>query len=71
MSAPRWRITKGFEVFVEEGFSKPMAEALAAKGHTIVWKKKHEFGGAQLVCAMDGGYMGASDHRKDGHSAAF
>jgi len=70
-NAPRWRVTKGLEVLVEEGFSVSLAEALAAKGHNIVWKKKHEFGGAQIVCATDGGYVGASDHSKDGHSAAF
>jgi gamma-glutamyltranspeptidase/glutathione hydrolase len=69
--APRWRIIKGLDVLLEEGFSEEIAFGLQAKGHNVLWRKSIDFGGAQMVYRIENGYMGASDHRKDGHAAGF
>ena len=69
--APRWRIIKGLDVLLEEGFSEEIAFGLQAKGHNVLWCKSIDFGDAQMVYRLENGYMGASEHRKDGHAAGF
>ena len=49
-------------------------EALAGMGHEISNEPPDAswaFGGAQLICRTDTGYVAGSDHRKDGQTAAF
>jgi gamma-glutamyltranspeptidase/glutathione hydrolase len=31
----------------------------------------NQFGAAQLICKLDGGYFAASDPRRDGQAAGF
>ncbi|MCC5840556.1 MAG: gamma-glutamyltransferase family protein [Opitutales bacterium] len=71
--APRWQIREDFQIITEEGFSPDMLAALAARGHSIIGTAPAAlFGGMQAVLRLpDGTYSGASDHRKDGHLAAF
>jgi gamma-glutamyltranspeptidase/glutathione hydrolase len=70
--APRWRVLDGLNVAVEQGFFARTLEELTARGHHI-----HEdpdfggFGGAQLICKTEGGYIAGSDHRKDGLAVGF
>ncbi|MBN1809584.1 MAG: gamma-glutamyltransferase family protein [Planctomycetes bacterium] len=69
--APRWQVTGGKEVAVEEGFPPEVLEDLAGRGHGIGVRPQGIFGGAQLICRMDGGYAAASDKRKDGCAAGY
>jgi gamma-glutamyltranspeptidase/glutathione hydrolase len=71
--APRWRLFEDYRVGVEAGFSTDVLNALEAKGHTIVTDCPESlFGGAQLIYRLeDGGYVSASDPRKDGLAVGF
>jgi len=70
--APRWHVYPDFSVGLEQGVAQAVAEALAARGHTVRYEP-HEsvFGGAQLVYRLDAGYCAASDHRKEGQAVGF
>ena len=72
--APRWRVLPGGGVSLEVGMRPQTVEALAAMGHIISNEPPDAswaFGGAQLICRTDTGYVAGSDHRKDGQAAAF
>ncbi len=72
VDAPRWRIADDQRVLMEPGFPPETLNALTALGHRIEIADFTEFGGAQLVCRIqDGGYLGASDPRKDGQAVGF
>jgi len=48
------------------------ADALRARGHRVrIEERAWLFGGAQLVHRLDGAYLAASDHRKDGQAVGF
>jgi len=68
--APRWRVTDGLGVAVEETMNTSLVQALIDLGHDITVEKPDlafGFGGAQLIHRLDsGGYAGGSDPRKDG-----
>ena len=71
---PRWRVTAGLEVAVEAGFRAEVLEELTRRGHQIAVAapdQSFSFGGAQLIERTSSGYIGASDHRKDGQAAGF
>jgi gamma-glutamyltranspeptidase/glutathione hydrolase len=72
--APRWRLVSGRKVAIETGCELSVVEQLQAMGHEIQREPPEAswgFGGAQLICRVDGGYVAGSDHRKDGHAAGF
>ena len=70
--APRWQVMDDFSVHLEPGFDADVAADLAARGHQIEWQdNERAFGGAQLIVRTDDGYIGGSDHRKEGHAAGF
>ena len=71
--APRWHVTPGFSVALEEGYLPDAAEELARRGHAVEVVADHRlFGGAQLIYRLpDGGYCAASDHRKEGGAIGF
>ncbi len=53
---------------------EPTVEALRAMGHNVVREgtaAEFGFGGAQLIRRMEDGYIGGSDHRKDGGVVGF
>src|SRR5690606_14497781 len=75
LDAPRFRYTEGNRVVIEapelsvaEGGR--LGEALAARGHEVIdpgGAMADVFGGGQAIAvADDGGWIGASDRRKDG-----
>ena len=35
------------------------------------WSFEHFFGGAQAIYKLKNGYLGASDHRREGHAVGF
>jgi gamma-glutamyltranspeptidase/glutathione hydrolase len=70
---PRFRVVQGLDVSVEEGrFAPATLEALQRRGHRIVTVDDYnQFGSAQLVWKLDGGYFTASDPRRDGQAVGF
>jgi gamma-glutamyltranspeptidase/glutathione hydrolase len=73
--APRWRVTGGRGVAMEMGFPEAVYAGLRALGHEVVIEPPDAafgFGGAQLVQRLgEGGYVAASDSRKDGAAIGF
>ena len=70
--APRWHVYEDYTVGVESGFPVSVMEELAARGHQIRREpREHVFGGAQLILRTDHGYVGGSDHRKEGQVSGF
>ncbi|WP_212751923.1 gamma-glutamyltransferase [Roseovarius arcticus] len=72
--APRWQVVSGRKVAVENAMPEPTVEALRAMGHNVVREgtaAEFGFGGAQLIRRMEDGYIGGSDHRKDGGVVGF
>lgn len=70
--ARRWCVEKDFRVTLEEGFDAQVMEELRRRGHDVANERFPHFGGAQLIHRLeDGGYCGASDHRKDGYAAGY
>jgi gamma-glutamyltranspeptidase/glutathione hydrolase len=70
--APRWRIEADFSVAIESDFDPRVAAELSARGHRIqVDASARGFGGAQLILRGADGYIGASDHRKEGAAIGF
>ena len=70
---PRFRFVQGMDVSVEEGgFSGATLEELQKRGHRIVNVDDYnQFGSAQLIWKLDGGYFVASDPRRDGQAVGF
>jgi len=70
---PRFRFVQGMDVSVEEGrFPAATLEGLQRRGHRIVTIDDYnQFGSAQLIWKLDGGYFTASDPRRDGQAAGF
>ena len=70
--APRWQVMDDFSVLLEPGFPKTVADNLAGRGHDIKYaESERPFGGAQLIVKTEAGYIGGSDHRKEGQVAGF
>ena len=69
---PRFRVIQGMEVSFEGGFSSATLAELQARGHRIVtFDDYNQFGSAQLIWKLDGGYFVASDPRRDGQAVGF
>lgn len=70
--APRWQVGRGAEVMVESGVGQEVIGELARRGHEVRVCDPAAFGGAQLICKLDtGGYLAASEPRKDGQAVGF
>ncbi len=70
---PRFRVVQGMDVSVEGAFAPSVLEELVRRGHRIVTLPDdyNQFGCAQLVWKLDGGYFAASDPRRDGQAVGF
>ena len=70
---PRFRVVQGLDVSVEEGrFPAGTLEELVRRGHRIVNVDDYnQFGSAQLIWKLEGGYFAASDPRRDGQAVGF
>src|SRR5689334_4677757 len=70
---PRFRTVQGMDVSVEENrFPADTLEGLQRRGHRIVnIDDYNQFGSAQLIWKLDGGYFVASDPRRDGQAVGF
>ncbi len=69
--APRWQVAEGRAVMVEEGVAPSVRDRLSAMGHEIAVAPPIMFGGAQAALRIDGGYLAATETRKDGVVAGF
>jgi gamma-glutamyltranspeptidase/glutathione hydrolase len=70
---PRYRVVQGMDVNVEGGFKPAVLDDLKARGHRLVELTEGymDFGAAQLIWKLDGGYFAASDPRRDGQAVGF
>jgi gamma-glutamyltranspeptidase / glutathione hydrolase len=70
---PRFRVVQGMDVSVEDGaFAPSVLEDLQRRGHRIVTVDDYnQFGSGQLIWKLDGGYVAASDPRRDGQAVGF
>lgn len=73
VDAPRWRVDAGRRVAVEPDVPAATRRGLARRGHRVrVDSDPGGFGGAQAVVALpEGGWLGASDPRKEGHAGGW
>lgn len=70
--APRWQVFPDFTIGLEAGMDAGIAQGLEARGHRVRAGLGAElFGGAQLILRAQSGYIGASDHRKEGLAVGF
>jgi len=70
---PRFRFVQGLDVSVEDGgFAVATLDELQRRGHRLVNVDDYnQFGSAQLIWKLDGGYYSASDPRRDGQAVGF
>lgn len=75
VDAPRWRVTEGLGIAIEDSMPERTLNALTDMGHRISLEAPDNafgFGGAQLICRLPGGgYAAGSDPRKDGMAVGF
>ena len=69
---PRFRFVQGLDVSVEPNFPPATLAELERRGHRIVTLDDYnQFGSAQLIWKLEGGYFVASDPRRDGQAVGF
>jgi gamma-glutamyltranspeptidase / glutathione hydrolase len=73
IDGPRFRIVQGMDVNFEPEFSKATLAELAARGHRVVELPAGymDFGCAQIAHRLAGGYLAASDARRDSLAVGF
>ncbi|MEW6688698.1 MAG: gamma-glutamyltransferase family protein [Pseudomonadota bacterium] len=69
---PRFRWIEGLDVSVEDRMAPQVVEGLRQRGHHIVTVEDYnQFGSCQAIWKLDGGWLAASDPRRDGQAAGF
>lgn len=69
--APRWRV-EGETLFVEDAWSGAFRDGLAAKGHKLEVGPPTPFGACQVIWRLpEGGYLAASESRRDGQAVGL
>jgi len=73
LDAPRWKLNGGKSVDLETTASPELRTGLIALGHELaeVADSYMDFGAGQIILKTDGGYVAASDPRRDGQAAGF
>ena len=83
LDAPRWRLTvEEPAIVLEAALASQVGAELANRGHTVVHTERFlpastpfgshlMFGGANLIEQVAGGYIAASDPRRDGAAVGF
>ena len=71
LDAPRWKVNAGRSIELEASASPALREGLIKLGHRMesVPDSYMDFGAGQFIVRIDGGYVAASDPRRDGHAA--
>ncbi|BBZ47290.1 bifunctional cephalosporin acylase/gamma-glutamyltranspeptidase [Mycobacterium parmense] len=69
---PRFRWVQGLQVSCEKGFPPSTLDELRSRGHDLVAVDDYnQFGSCQAIWRLDGGYLAASDPRRDGLAAGY
>jgi gamma-glutamyltranspeptidase/glutathione hydrolase len=69
---PRFRWVQDQEVAVEDGFPPATLKGLRDRGHEVVAVDDYnQFGSCQAIWRLGGGYLAASDPRRDGQAVGF
>jgi gamma-glutamyltranspeptidase/glutathione hydrolase len=69
---PRFRWLHGMHVSLEDGFPQATVHDLRRRGHNVVPVDDYnQFGSCQAIWRLPGGYLAASDPRRDGQAAGF
>ncbi len=73
LDAPRWKVNAGLSVDLESSAAPELRAGLAALGHRFeaIPDSYMDFGAGQFIVRVDGGYVAASDPRRDGQAAGF
>jgi gamma-glutamyltranspeptidase/glutathione hydrolase len=73
LDAPRWKLGATMSVDLESSADSELREGLADLGHQLVAGADSymDFGAGQFAVKVDGGYVAASDPRRDGQAAGF
>ena len=73
LDAPRWKVNGGLSVDLEASAAPALRTGLAGLGHRFesVPDSYMDFGAGQFIVRVDGGYVAASDPRRDGQAAGF
>ena len=73
LDAPRWKVNSGLSIDLEHSASDELRAGLAALGHhyEAVADSYMDFGAGQFIVRTEGGYVAASDPRRDGQAAGF
>ena len=73
IDGPRFRIMAGLDINVEPWFPKATLDELARRGHRLVELPEGymDFGCSQIALKVDGGYVCASDARRDSLAVGF
>ena len=71
--APRWKVAKDGTLQVEQAMPVETVRGLEALGHrvTVMPRDSLDFGSAQLIHRLPGGYLAASEPRRDGQAVGF
>lgn len=71
--APRWKIAKNGDILLEAAVPVNVVEGLRARGHRVVVTEpgSMEYGSAQLIHRVEGGYVAGSEPRRDGQAVGF
>ena len=72
--APRWQVTEGGTILLESGYDEEVRKGLESRGHVLeptTDDTPFSMGGAQLILKTEHGYVGGSDHRKDGMALGY
>ncbi len=69
---PRFRWVQGLDVSVEDNFPPAVLAELRRRGHRpVIVDDYNQFGSCQMIWRLEGGYVAASDPRRDGQAAGF
>ncbi len=73
IDGPRFRVMTGLDVNLESAFPPATVSELSRRGHRIVELPAGymDFGCAQIALRIDGGYVAASDPRRDSLAVGF
>jgi gamma-glutamyltranspeptidase/glutathione hydrolase len=73
LDAPRFRVDPDQLVDIERHASPETRAALEARGHRLIEKvdEYDVFGAGQFIYKVDGGYVAASDYRRDGQAVGY
>jgi gamma-glutamyltranspeptidase/glutathione hydrolase len=71
IDGPRWRVDGG-KVMVEAAWDGEFRRGLGARGHVLEDAPPLQFGAAQVIWRLPaGGYLAASESRRDGQAVGF